>query len=125
MGINGDPDLPATPTEEPPVLRYRRSWSRKLPFGQSVRIEHELEVRRSGIRLVGALFLAFLVLKLTHVVDWSWRWVTVPLWGGAALVAGVIVMIIGSEYVDRLHAWRRRRAYLRRRRNASRRERPI
>lgn len=26
------------------------------------------------------LFVVFLVLKLTHVIDWSWWWVTAPLW---------------------------------------------
>ena len=26
------------------------------------------------------LFLVFLVLKLTNVIDWSWWWVTAPLW---------------------------------------------
>lgn len=33
------------------------------------------------------LFLVFLVLKLTAVIDWSWWWVTAPLWGGALLAA--------------------------------------
>lgn len=28
------------------------------------------------------LFFVFLVLKLTHVIDWSWWWITAPLWGG-------------------------------------------
>ena len=28
----------------------------------------------------GPLFLVFLVLKLTKTVDWSWTWVTAPLW---------------------------------------------
>lgn len=46
----------------------------------------------------GMLFIAFLVLKLTHVIAWSWLWVTAPLWApialgllilGAALVVGV------------------------------------
>mgnify|MGYP003634488306 CR=1 FL=1 len=26
------------------------------------------------------LFITFLVLKLTEVIDWSWWWVTAPLW---------------------------------------------
>lgn len=26
------------------------------------------------------LFLVFLVLKLTDAIDWSWWWVTAPLW---------------------------------------------
>jgi len=33
----------------------------------------------------GALFLVFLVLKLTGNIDWSWLWVTFPLWIPLAL----------------------------------------
>lgn len=33
------------------------------------------------------LFIVFLVLKLTDVIDWSWWWVTAPVWIPAALVA--------------------------------------
>ena len=32
------------------------------------------------------LFFIFLVLKLTNQINWSWWWVTVPLWGGYAIV---------------------------------------
>jgi hypothetical protein len=34
----------------------------------------------SGIGLTGVLFVVFLVLKLTGNIDWSWWWVTSPLW---------------------------------------------
>jgi len=33
-----------------------------------------------GLGLGTILFLIFLVLKLTDVIDWSWWWVTAPLW---------------------------------------------
>lgn len=26
------------------------------------------------------LFITFLILKLTHVINWSWLWVTSPIW---------------------------------------------
>lgn len=42
-----------------------------------------------GIGTVCALFITFLVLKLTHVTDWSWWWVTSPLWIAGALVGSV------------------------------------
>ena len=42
-----------------------------------------------SISFMGLLFITFLVLKLTHVIDWSWWWVTVPLWGGFAF--GLII----------------------------------
>lgn len=39
----------------------------------------------SGVGLPVVLFIVFLVLKLTDVIDWSWWWVTSPLWIPAAL----------------------------------------
>lgn len=48
-----------------------------------------------GIGLGGALFLVFLVLKLTDTIDWSWWWVTAPLWIPAvfalALISGILI----------------------------------
>ena len=38
------------------------------------------------------LFLTFLVLKLTKVIDWSWWWVTAPLWIPFGLLLGILVM---------------------------------
>ena len=49
----------------------------------------------SGIGFFGMLFLVFLVLKLTHVVNWSWWWVTAPLWGGFVFWIVVIIGILG------------------------------
>lgn len=42
-----------------------------------------------------ALFLVFLVLKLTGVIAWSWLWVTAPLWFGIAfaiIILGVFLL---------------------------------
>ena len=36
-----------------------------------------------------ALALLFIALKLTGFIDWSWWWVTAPLWGGAAVVLAI------------------------------------
>ena len=44
----------------------------------------------SGIGLTGALFLVLLVLKLTGYIDWSWWWVTAPLWAGVVLIIVVV-----------------------------------
>lgn len=46
----------------------------------------------SGVGLAGLTFLVFLVLKLTHVIDWSWWWVTAPLWIPFGLVVAVVVI---------------------------------
>lgn len=44
----------------------------------------------SGIGVLGLLGVAFVVLKLLGVINWSWWWVTLPFWGGLALVFGII-----------------------------------
>ena len=46
-----------------------------------------------GIGLGGAVFLVFLVLKLVGVIDWSWWWVTAPLWGAFAIVAAILLLV--------------------------------
>ena len=51
----------------------------------------EKEVSVSGA-LTGTLFIVFLVLKLTNVIDWSWWWVTCPLWGPLVLTLGIILV---------------------------------
>ena len=40
------------------------------------------------------LFLVFMVLKLTEVIDWSWFWVTAPIWFGIAIWALFTLFII-------------------------------
>ena len=44
----------------------------------------------NGLGLGTVLFIVFLILKLTGNIDWSWWWVTNPLWIPLAL--GVVVM---------------------------------
>jgi len=46
----------------------------------------------SGIGFFGLLGVAFIVLKLTNVIDWSWFWVLAPIWGSIAL--GIFIIII-------------------------------
>lgn len=55
---------------------------------------------RGGLGFAGALFLVFLVLKLTHVTDWSWWWITAPLWIPAALVLSIFsaVLLFGGLF---------------------------
>jgi hypothetical protein len=49
--------------------------------------------KSGGISFAGALFLIFLVLKLTGLITWSWWWVTAPLWGGFAIFFGIIIIV--------------------------------
>ena len=48
----------------------------------------------NGIGLPGVLFLVFLVLKLTGNIDWSWWWVTSPLWIPLALGLSIVCVAI-------------------------------
>ena len=48
----------------------------------------------SGIGLTGVLFVVFLVLKLTGNIDWSWWWVTSPLWIPIALLGSIFIVSI-------------------------------
>jgi len=47
----------------------------------------------SGVGLSTLIFIVFLVLKLTDVIDWSWWWVTAPLW--ISLLIVVLIFIVG------------------------------
>jgi len=47
-----------------------------------------------GVGFGGLLFIVFLVLKLCNVIDWSWWWVTAPLWIPVGLVLGIWVITI-------------------------------
>jgi hypothetical protein len=43
----------------------------------------------SGIGIGTILFLIFMTLKLTGSIDWSWWWVTSPLWIPLALIVAI------------------------------------
>lgn len=63
-----------------------------------------------GIGLAGALTIAFVVLKLCHVIDWSWWWVLSPLWiTGIAIVAILLLIVVGAFIYEACKTPRRRR----------------
>lgn len=47
------------------------------------------QVASNGLGLGTVLFIVFLILKLINVIDWSWWWVTAPLW----IPIGLAIMI--------------------------------
>lgn len=49
----------------------------------------------SGISFLGLLGIVFIVLKLVGVIDWSWWYVTMPLWGGVAVLLIILVIYVG------------------------------
>lgn len=47
-----------------------------------------------GIGFSGALTIAFIVLKLLKVINWSWIWVLSPIWISAGLTILIFLLII-------------------------------
>lgn len=64
-----------------------------------------------GVGFLGLLTVAFVVLKLTSVISWSWWWVLAPLW--LPFLLSILVLIIVLVYVqlkmkrnnEGLHKW--------------------
>jgi hypothetical protein len=52
-----------------------------------------MENNSNGFSLSLIIFVVFLTLKLSGVIDWSWWWVISPLWIPFALVLVVIGII--------------------------------
>ena len=46
--------------------------------------------KSGGFSFEFVLFVVFLVLKLTGTIDWSWWWVTSPLW----ISAGIFIVAL-------------------------------
>jgi len=47
-----------------------------------------------GISFAGLLTIVFIVLKLSHTIDWSWFWVLSPLWIGVVFWVVVVLGIV-------------------------------
>lgn len=54
----------------------------------------------SGTGFCGLLTIAFIVLKLTHVINWSWIWVLSPLWIEALLAILLVVIILIAALIS-------------------------
>ena len=51
-------------------------------------------VAGGGIGLGTVLFVVFLILKLCNVINWSWWWVTAPLWMPFALGVAIFIIVM-------------------------------
>ena len=62
-------------------------------------------MKEGGIGLDIILFIVFLILKLTGEINWSWWWVTSPLWIPVCIVFVVFIIaafVLGiKELIDR------------------------
>lgn len=47
-----------------------------------------------GIGFTGLLTVAFVVLKLTGNIGWSWWWVLSPIWISTAVVAAILILFL-------------------------------
>jgi hypothetical protein len=61
----------------------------------------QTKVKSGEISFFSLLGIVFIVLKLCHVIDWSWWLVLLPFYGGLALVLvififGIIISLIGT-----------------------------
>lgn len=61
--------------------------------------DNKTTARTSGISFMTVLFFIFLILKLTKTISWSWWLVTLPIWGGVALVSIFILIAIILEAI--------------------------
>ena len=58
------------------------------------RSEESSKAAGGGVGFCGLLAIAFIVLKLTGVIDWGWGWVLSPLWIPLAIVAGICIIAL-------------------------------
>jgi hypothetical protein len=54
-----------------------------------------------GICLSGLLGITFVTLKLCGVIQWSWWYVTLPFWGGFALLFVILLLCIIAQSLSK------------------------
>lgn len=58
-----------------------------------------------GVGFCGLLGIAFIVLKLTGVIDWSWLWVLAPIWIPTAIAAVVLLVFLAIVIYAAVKEW--------------------
>ena len=56
----------------------------------------------TGLNLTAVLLIIFVVLKLTHNIDWSWWWVLSPLWIPLSLYLVFVVILFIAIIIEKL-----------------------
>ena len=54
-----------------------------------------------GIGFTGLLTVAFIVLKLTGVIDWSCLWVLSPIWVTALIAIAILLIVVLVAIISR------------------------
>ena len=60
----------------------------------------------NGISINMVVFIVFLVLKLTKVINWSWWWITAPLWIPTGLALAIFIIcfaVLSISEVVKMH----------------------
>lgn len=47
-----------------------------------------------GVGVTGLLQIAFIVLKLCHVIEWSWWWVLCPSWISVLITIVCLILLV-------------------------------
>jgi membrane protein YdbS with pleckstrin-like domain len=63
-------------------------------FVQQNNMSKEQQITAINSSILTIMFVVFLVLKLTGNIDWSWWWVTSPLWLPIVSIIGLIALIM-------------------------------
>lgn len=64
----------------------------------SNKVAVQTQSQSAGVGFAGLLAIAFIVLKLTGVITWSWLWVLSPIWISFALSI-VILLVIAAVLI--------------------------
>ena len=59
-------------------------------------------MEKQSISLTTILFIVFLILKLTNTIDWSWWWVTCPLWIELSIAIAVLLIVGLITFISEL-----------------------
>lgn len=54
----------------------------------------QTQSQSAGVGFAGLLTIAFIVLKLTGVITWSWLWVLSPIWISFALFILILLFVV-------------------------------
>jgi len=54
----------------------------------------DVQTSSGGIGFTGLLTIVFIILKLTHVIAWSWWWVLSPIW--ISFLFAIAIFVLGG-----------------------------
>ena len=60
----------------------------------------ENKATAQGVGFTGLLAVAFIVLKLCHVINWSWWWVLSPIWIPITLIIVAAVIFLCWAFIS-------------------------